>query len=185
MSKKPIRTPSAASGPHPGTPGAASGPEPRATAAAAETGADHITLFTIGFAGKSAREFFETLQTAGVRKVIDIRLKNISQLAGFTKRDDLDYFLQAIAGIAYAHLTEFSPTDEILTAYKHKEITWSDYEKRFRTLLLERDPALHHQPAAFDRACLLCSEPTPEQCHRRLTAEYLRDRWKNVEIRHL
>jgi uncharacterized protein (DUF488 family) len=142
-------------------------------------------LFTIGFAGKSARDFFETLRRAGVRRIVDIRLKNASQLAGFTKKRDLEYFLRAILDIDYVHLPELAPTQDILDAYKKKQIDWSEYERRFRQLLDERKPAGQLARAEFERACLLCSEPTPEQCHRRLVAEYLQAAWGNVAIEHL
>src|SRR5688572_3749099 len=144
-----------------------------------------ITLFTIGFTGKSAEQFFTLLEQAGVRRLIDTRLNNVSQLAGFTKRRDLEYFLRAIAGIEYAHDTELAPTADILDAYKKKQIKWDEYERRFNELLAGRAPAESRQPADFDRACLLCSEPTPEHCHRRLVAEYLREHWPGVQVVHL
>jgi len=143
------------------------------------------TLYTIGFAKKNAREFFTVLKEARVSVVIDIRLNNVSQLAGFTKKQDLQYFLQEIAGVEYAHKPEFAPTKEILDAYRKKEIDWSEYEKQFCRLLTERkiEDIITQQSA--HKACLLCSEPTPEKCHRRLVAEYLREHWQNVEVVHL
>src|SRR4051794_535162 len=100
-----------------------------------------MLLYTIGFTGKSAEQFFSLLQQAGVRIVIDTRLRNVSQLAGFAKRRDLEYFLKAIAGIDYLHDTELAPTDEMLTAYKDKSIGWEEYERRFNDLLEKRAPA--------------------------------------------
>jgi uncharacterized protein (DUF488 family) len=144
-----------------------------------------ITLFTIGFTGKSAEEFFETLRKAGVRRLVDVRLNNVSQLAGFTKKKDLAYFLRTIAQIDYVHEPLLAPTKEILDAFKKKRIEWSDYQRRFQGLLSERRPEERLAAGEFDRACLLCSEPTPEQCHRRLVAEYLKQQWEDVEIRHL
>ncbi len=144
-----------------------------------------IKLFTVGFAGKSAKEFFHKLERSGVRRVVDIRLNNASQLAGFTKKRDLEYFLRAIADINYVHETDLSPTKDILDDYKKKRIDWNEYENRYRRLIEERQPAKSLKPEDFDRACLLCSEPTPEHCHRRLAAEYLRDAWGNVIIVHL
>jgi uncharacterized protein (DUF488 family) len=144
-----------------------------------------ITLFTIGFAGKSAGEFFETLKEAGVRCLVDIRLNNVSQLAGFTKKRDLEYFLRAIADINYVHETGLAPTKEILDDYKKKRIDWNEYEGRYKILLEERQPAKRLMLEDFDHACLLCSEPTAEHCHRRLAAEYLMDEWKNVNLHHL
>ena len=143
------------------------------------------TLFTVGFAKKKAREFFTILNEAVLRTVIDIRLNNVSQLAGFTKKQDLEYFLQEIADIEYLHKPELAPTKEILDAYKKKEIDWSEYENQFRQLLNDRkiEDIITQQFA--HKGCLLCSEPTPEKCHRRLVAEYLREHWQNVEVVHL
>lgn len=144
-----------------------------------------ITLFTIGFTGKSAEEFFSRLQQAGVRRLIDTRLNNVSQLSGFAKRKDLEYFLKTIADISYVHDTELAPTDEILDAYKKGRMTWSEYELRFNELLQQRAPVGHRQPAEFDHACLLCSEAEPDHCHRRLVGEYLQAHWPEIEVRHL
>jgi uncharacterized protein (DUF488 family) len=144
-----------------------------------------IKLFTIGFTGKSAEQFFTRLEQAGVARVIDTRLNNVSQLAGFTKRRDLEFFLKRVAGIEYVHDTELAPTADMLDDYKKKKIKWNEYEARFGELLQQRDPALKRQPGDFDRACLLCSEPTPEHCHRRLVAEYLKRNWPEMEIEHL
>lgn len=145
-----------------------------------------ITIFTIGFAGKSAQEFFEALRAAGVKRLIDVRLNNVSQLAGFTKKKDLEYFLRVITAIDYAHYEDLAPTKDILDRFKkQKEIDWADYERRFNTLMEQRSPETHHLPDEFDHACLLCSEATAESCHRRLVAEHLRRRWGNVAIKHL
>jgi uncharacterized protein (DUF488 family) len=144
-----------------------------------------IQLFTIGFTGKSAEQFFERLQKAGVRLLIDTRLNNVSQLAGFAKRRDLEYFLKVIGGIAYVHDTELAPTDDILDAYKKKRMKWDEYEQRFNELLERRGLKEHRKPADFDRACLLCSEPTAEHCHRRLVGEYFQRAWPQLEVQHL
>ena len=144
-----------------------------------------ITVFTIGFAKKSAREFFGILRKAGVKKVVDIRLNNVSQLAGFTKRDDLAYFLQAIGGIGYEHRPELAPTKEILDGYKKKRLSWEEYEEGFAKLVAERQVESLLVPADLDLGCLLCSDPKADKCHRRLVAEYLRSKWRKVEIRHL
>jgi uncharacterized protein (DUF488 family) len=144
-----------------------------------------ITLFTIGFAQKDAREFFTKLKEAGVKTVIDIRLNNVSQLAGFTKEQDLPYLLQEIAGIKYIHKPELAPTKDILDAYREKEIDWTEYERRFRQLLIERQIKNVITPELVDKSCFLCSEPKPDKCHRRLTAEYFRELWGNVEVHHL
>jgi uncharacterized protein (DUF488 family) len=145
-----------------------------------------ITLFTIGFAGKTAEEFFGKLQRAGVKRLIDVRLNNVSQLAGFTKKKDLEYFLRVIGNIEYLHHEDLAPTADILDRFKKKgEMDWPEYERLFNQLLRERKPQDHHLPEEFDQACLLCSEAAAENCHRRLVAEYLRQAWGNVRIVHL
>jgi uncharacterized protein (DUF488 family) len=143
------------------------------------------TIYTIGFAKKSAEQFFSLLMNAGVKKVIDIRLHNMSQLAGFTKRDDLSYFLKAIADIDYLHLLSLAPTQEILDAYRKKKTGWTAYEQSFNALLYERKPEKFLSKEKIQHACLLCSEPSPDHCHRRLMAEYLKSRWSDLRIVHL
>lgn len=142
-------------------------------------------LFTIGFTQKSAEQFFSVLKNAGVRRIIDIRLNNVSQLAGFAKRDDLAYFLKAICGIDYNHRPDLAPTKELLDAYKKKEIGWEDFETRFIRLTRERKIENELDAALLDRACLLCSEYEPSCCHRRLVAEYLHDTFGDIRICHL
>ncbi len=149
------------------------------------TSAQRITVFTIGFAKKSAREFFATLEKAGVRRVVDVRLNNVSQLAGFTKRRDLEFFLDRISDIGYVHVAECAPTKEILDAYRKNKIPWAVYESRFVTVMADRRIESILTPDQMDRACLLCSEPTPEKCHRRLVAEYLQSKWGRTDITHL
>ena len=144
-----------------------------------------ITLFTIGFTGHSAEEFFGKLQQAGVKTLIDVRLNNVSQLAGFAKRRDLEYFLRTIADIGYVHEKGLAPTKDILDDYKKKRIEWAEYEERFTRLLLERQPDNRLRPDEMDGGCLLCSEHKPEHCHRRLVAEYLADKWGDVTVVHL
>ncbi len=144
-----------------------------------------IKLSTIGFAGHSAEEFFGKLQRAGVKTLFDVRLTNVSQLAGFAKRRDIEYFLRTIAGIGYVHEKGLAPTKEILDDYKKKRIQWAEYEERFTRLLLDRQPDKRLHPDELDGGCLLCSEREPEHCHRRLAAEYLRREWGDVEIIHL
>ena len=146
---------------------------------------DEVTLFTIGFAKKSAEQFFSILMQAGVQKVFDIRLHNVSQLAGFTKRDDLSYFLKAIADIDYLHMLSLAPTQEILDAYRKKKGGWASYEQSFNALLRERKPEQFLSREKIQHACLLCSEPSPDHCHRRLVAQYLKDRWSGLRIVHL
>jgi uncharacterized protein (DUF488 family) len=144
-----------------------------------------ITLYTIGFTQKSAEGFFSALKNAGVRRLIDIRLNNVSQLAGFAKRDDLAYFLKALCGIDYSHRPDLAPTKELLDAYKKKEIGWEDFEAQFMRLTRERKIEDALDAALLDRACLLCSEPEAACCHRRLVAEYLRDILGDIRICHL
>jgi uncharacterized protein (DUF488 family) len=144
-----------------------------------------IKLFTIGFTKKSAEQFFTLLTRAGVKRVLDVRLNNFSQLAGFSKKDDLAYFLRAIGGIDYVHLPDLAPTQDILTAYKKEKGDWAVYEPLFLALMRQRKIEDMPNRALFDGGCLLCSEDTPEHCHRRLVAEYLRDHWGGVEIVHL
>lgn len=145
-----------------------------------------MKLYTIGFTQKTARQFFETLRQAGVRKLLDIRLNNRSQLAGFTKKDDLEYFLQRICGVSYHHLPAFAPTQEILDHLKKHKGTWSQYEVRFQALMRERGAIEKADKAFFQEpCCLLCSEATPEHCHRRLVAEALKHQWPEMEIVHL
>ncbi|MBY0229737.1 MAG: DUF488 domain-containing protein [Gemmataceae bacterium] len=144
-----------------------------------------IRLFTIGFTKKGAERFFTLLGEAGVERVLDVRLNNVSQLAGFAKKDDLAYFLRAIGPIGYAHLPDLAPTQDILDAYKKEKGDWALYEQRFLDLMRARRIEDAPDRALFDKACLLCSEDGPHRCHRRLVAEYLRERWGEVEITHL
>jgi uncharacterized protein (DUF488 family) len=148
-------------------------------------GHEKIRIFTIGFTGKTARQFFAKLKDAGVEIVIDVRLNNKSQLAGFAKKQDLEYFLSEIAQIRYIYKPNLAPTKDILDGYRKKEIDWVEYERRFKNLLVERDIKNDITPTEFDNACILCSEENPDKCHRRLLAEYLRDIWGNVVITHL
>jgi len=144
-----------------------------------------IKLFTIGFAKKPAQRFFTMLSEAGVQRVLDIRLNNVSQLAGFTKRDDLRYFLRALGGMDYLHLPELAPTKELLDQYRKNGQDWSVYERAFLDLMSRRHIEGRVSEDLLDRACLLCSEETPDHCHRRLVAEYLLDARRNIEIVHL
>jgi uncharacterized protein (DUF488 family) len=144
-----------------------------------------IEIFTIGFTKKTAEQFFSKLQAAGVRRVIDIRLNNVSQLAAFSKKDDLRFFLSAIAGIDYLHLPELAPTQDILDAYKKQKGDWSVYETEFMRLMEVRRTEEIVPQETMDQACLLCSEDEPQHCHRRLVGEYLQKHWENVVIEHI
>ena len=132
-----------------------------------------IKLFTMGFTRKSAEAFFRALSGAGVKRVIDIRLSNVSQLAGFAKKDDLQYFLKSLCNIDYMHNPELAPTKEMMDEYRKKKLDWSLYEKKFLKLLTERKAYEIVPGKLLDGACLLCSEDKPEKCHRRIVAEYL------------
>jgi uncharacterized protein (DUF488 family) len=144
-----------------------------------------MKVFTIGFTKTTAESFFSRLQRAGVKKVLDVRLNNISQLAGFAKRDDLRYFLKAIGGIDYAHQPKLAPTQEMLDSYKKDGGNWLDYERRFLFLMAERRIEETVPPSMIDGACLLCSEEKPNQCHRRLVVKYLQRKWGDIEVVHL
>ena len=144
-----------------------------------------MKLFTIGFTNKTAERFFGSLRQAGVKRVVDVRLNNISQLAGFSKKADLKYFLQAIAGIDYIHVPELAPTQELLDAYKKNKGDWSVYEAEFLNLMERRHIEASLAKDLIDQGCLLCSEDKPHHCHRRLVAEYLQRHWADVSIDHL
>lgn len=144
-----------------------------------------VDLFTIGFTQKTAQKFFDTLVKCGVKRVIDTRLNNVSQLAGFTKKTDLEYFLKKIGNIEYIHILELAPTKNILDEYKKNKSDWSVYEQKFLHLMTEREIEKKVLPELLDRGCLLCSEAKPHYCHRRLVAEYLSTKWGNVKICHL
>jgi uncharacterized protein (DUF488 family) len=144
-----------------------------------------MKIFTIGFTKKSARQFFEILRYSGAKRIVDIRLNNVSQLAGFAKRDDLKYFLKEICGMDYLHLPELAPTQEILDEYKKKKGDWTFYENRFITLMQERRFGETVSKEVIAEGCLLCSEDKPQFCHRRLVAEYLKGQWRDVDIIHL
>lgn len=144
-----------------------------------------VTLCTIGFTKKSAERFFTLLCEAGVKRVLDARLHNVSQLAGFAKKEDLRYFLRQIGNIDYLHLPELAPTQEILDEFKKNRGDWAVYQKQFLALMKERRVEQIIAKEIMDGGCLLCSEQSPEHCHRRLIAEYFQDKWGNVEINHL
>ena len=146
-----------------------------------------MRLYTIGFTQKRAETFFELLQQHGVQRLVDVRLKPGGQLSGFTKQDDLPYFLsRLVAGCRYIHMPELAPTKEILSDYR-SDADWPRYVTRFEALMDERKipEALNRIEFETFTSCLLCSEPTPEQCHRRLVAERLAAHWPDVEVIHL
>jgi len=144
-----------------------------------------VRLFTIGFTKKSAETFFTRLQNAGVKRLIDVRLNNVSQLAGFTKKDDLRYFTKVICNIDYVHLPDLAPTQDILDGYKKHKGHWELYETQFLDLMRARRIEDKTPRELLINGCLLCSEEKPHNCHRRLVAEYLKEKWGNVEIEHI
>lgn len=143
-----------------------------------------MKIFTIGFTKSSARHFFERLSRSGSRKIIDVRLNNVSQLAGFAKRDDLEFFAEKISGIKYEHLRALAPEQAMLDRYRKQKGSWANYAEDFLGLMRRRRIETLDQEN-FNGACLLCSEDKPHHCHRRLVAEYLKQAWGNVEIVHL
>jgi uncharacterized protein (DUF488 family) len=144
-----------------------------------------MKIFTMGFTKKSAESFFTKLQLAGVSRLVDVRLNNVSQLAGFAKRDDLRYFLSVICRIDYVHLAELAPTQRIMDEYRKHKGDWNLYERQFIDLMIARQIESKVARELLEGACLLCSEDKPSHCHRRLVAEYLRDKWGDVEIEHI
>jgi uncharacterized protein (DUF488 family) len=142
-------------------------------------------ICTIGFSKKSLRTFIDLLRKGNVTRVVDIRLNNTSQLAGFAKKDDLKYVLELV-GVDYIHDTDLAPTQDILKAYKKKEIAWSDYEKLYLDLIIKRKIERKIVDIFGEQTpCFLCSEDKPHHCHRRLLAEYLKEFDKNIYIKHL
>ena len=146
-----------------------------------------MRIFTIGFTKKSAQHFFETLSASGTKRVVDVRLRPNSQLAGFAIGRDQGYLLKKICDIDYVHLPDLAPESEMFDEYrKSKEPdAWSTYEARFLDLMAQRRVEATVPREVMEDGCLLCSEDKAHHCHRRLVAEYLNDRWGGVEIMHL
>lgn len=144
-----------------------------------------MTVYTIGFTKKSAAKFFGLIRGSDTKRVVDVRLNNVSQLAGFAKRDDLKFFLREICDIDYLHLPLLAPTQAMLDEYKKGGGDWDLYEKRFLDLMESRSIESEVSRDVIDGGCLLCSEDKPHHCHRRLVAEYLLDRWGELAIDHL
>ena len=145
-----------------------------------------MEIYTIGFTQTTADHFFRRLGDAGVKRVLDVRLNNSSQLAGFAKARDLPYFLRELIGASYEHEPALAPSPELLAAYRKRKGAWSDYEAGFLALIGRRRVESILSPADFEtRTALLCSEPTADRCHRRLVCEYLATRWPSVRAVHL
>ena len=147
---------------------------------------NHVSVSTIGFTKTSAANFFERLKKANVKKLVDVRLHNTSQLAGFAKADDLAFFLKAICDIQYVHQPLLAPTDDMLKTFQKDKGDWNVYQGRFLALMKERRIEERFQPGAFEGICLLCSEATPHHCHRRLVCDYLNEQWDGkLSVQHL
>jgi uncharacterized protein (DUF488 family) len=145
-----------------------------------------VEVYTIGFTKRTAGDFFGALRRAGIQRLLDVRLNNTSQLAAFTKREDLPFFLRELCGADYVHDTRLSPTPELLADYRKHGLSWPEYEGRFRALMAERQPEKLLDPESFAvPTVLLCSETTAERCHRRLVLEHLQRCWGDVQIVHL
>ena len=145
-----------------------------------------MEIYSIGFTKKTAAEFFGKLRAAGIRRLMDVRLHNSSQLAGFTKAEDLRFFLRELCGAEYVHEPLLAPTEELLAGIKKRTLPWEQYERRFLDILAERRVEERLDRGAFlVPTVLLCSEPTAEHCHRRLVIEYLREKWGDVVPVHL
>lgn len=141
-----------------------------------------MQLFTIGFTHKSAETFFGLLTDAGVKRVVDIRLNNVSQLAGFTKRDDLAYFLDRVAGIGYAHVPVLAPTQDLIDSYRKKGMPFGDFAREFTALMKKRAVESLPEAKLHDGDCLLCSEVNASECHRSLVAAYLAPHYKKLTV---
>ena len=145
-----------------------------------------FTLYTIGFTKKSAEQFFNLLRDNDVKQLIDVRISNSSQLAGFAKGKDLEFFVKEICHIPYKHIIDFAPSKELLDQWHKQKVTWEEYVKVYTDLLKDRDVLRKYGVKSFDGSCFLCSEDTPEQCHRRLLAEYFKKHSADpVKIVHL
>jgi uncharacterized protein (DUF488 family) len=143
-----------------------------------------MKIFTIGFTKTTAQRYIDRLKKSGAKSLVDVRLNNVSQLAGFAKRDDLKYFTNEICGIGYQHTPSLAPTKDILDEYKKNGGEWDLYAEKFLSLMAQRKIE-EMDRTQLDGGCLLCSEDKPHHCHRRLVAEYLRDKWGDIEIEHL
>lgn len=146
-----------------------------------------MVLYTIGFTQKSAQQFFELIKSNNIDMLVDIRLNNKSQLAGFTKGDDLRYFLEEICNCKYQHCVEYAPTKDILDSYKKKAISWDEYVRQYIPLMQKRNAVqkFSERFAMYRAVCLLCSESTSEYCHRRLLAEMIVADYPEITVKHI
>ena len=149
---------------------------------------NRMEIYTIGFTKKTAGDFFEQLKRSGARRIVDVRLNNVSQLAGFAKKNDLIYFLKNLCGMDYFHLPELAPAKDMLDSYRKNKSSWEEYERRFLNLMERRRiEKSQNIRSLLHQGCLLCSEPEPDFCHRRLVVEYLQTKWKDASfsVKHL
>ena len=146
-----------------------------------------MKIYTIGFTQKSAEQFFELIKSNEIDLLVDVRLNNVSQLAGFAKNKDLQYFLKEICGTKYIHCDEYAPTKDLLERYRKGITTWDEYTVEYREIMNKRGGYKRFANRFSDnkRVCLLCSEATPEKCHRRLLAELIAETGQIEEIIHL
>ena len=144
-----------------------------------------MKVYTIGFTKKTASEFFEILRESDARRLVDVRLNNVSQLAGFAKKGDLEYFLNKICRMKYVYMPELAPTKTMLESYRNGHSSWETYESEFLALMDERRIGKRGIKRTVANGCFLCSEEKPDRCHRRLVAEYLQRNWGDLEIVHL
>jgi uncharacterized protein (DUF488 family) len=145
-----------------------------------------LEIYPVGVTGRSASDFFKVLSDASVRRVLDTRLHNTSQLAGFSKKGDFEFFLRRVSGVEYKHELLLAPTEELLKAYKRRDLRWDDYAAGYLTLLRERNVEHVLSSESFRvPTALLCAEHKPDHCHRRIAAEHLAETWPDVSIRHL
>lgn len=142
-----------------------------------------MKIYTIGFKGKKAKEFFDILKKHGIKRLIDVRLNNTSQLSGFAKKPDIEYFLKELCNIDYIHDPSLAPTENLLNDFKNKKVNWENYEKIFSKLMEERQIDRHLKLIDFNiPTVLLCSETKADYCHRRLIAEFIKEKLGNIEI---
>lgn len=145
-----------------------------------------VEIYTIGFTGKDAKSFFNLLENSRAGHLIDVRLNNSSQLAGFAKKKDLEFFLKRLLNWRYSHRPELAPTKDILDEYKKNDGEWSVYEEKFVNLMEKRMIEKSISIDEVSNGVLLCSEHTPHFCHRRLVAEYLKNKWNaDIVVKHL
>jgi uncharacterized protein (DUF488 family) len=140
-----------------------------------------LEIYTIGSTQSTAEHFFGRLSEAGVERVVDVRLSNSSQLAGFAKAQDLQYFLRRLIDVDYVYEPLLAPTQEIRDAYRKQKGSWEEYADSFMALMKERSIENRLDPRAFETpTALLCSEASADRCHRSLVVAYLAQHWDDV-----